>query len=85
MILDKGLQVVSLLICTLSSDFEGGRKVVLQTQIFFLVGDPEKKVGLYYKLTFFSGWRKMVLQTRIFPEKKSDFAEPLFCHPQNHF
>ena len=36
----------SLLICTLRSDLEGGRKVVLQTRIFFLVGDQEKKVGL---------------------------------------
>ena len=69
-----------LLICTLRSDFDGGRKVVLQTRIFFglekrdsansdffLVGDPEKKVGLFYKPTFFK------------------FAELLFCHPQNHF
>ena len=31
----------SLLISTIRSDFKGGRKVVLQTQIFFLVGDPE--------------------------------------------
>ena len=44
---------LSLLICTLRSDFEGGRKVVLQTWIFFLVGDPEKKLGLYYKPTAF--------------------------------
>ena len=44
---------ISLLICTLESDFEGGRKLVLQTWIFFSVGDPEKKVGLYYKPTFF--------------------------------
>ena len=29
----------NLLICTLRSDFKGGRKVVLQ---------PEKKVGLYF-------------------------------------
>ena len=70
----------SLLICTLRSDFESGRKVVLKTCIFFwleksgsanldffLVGDPEKKVGLYYKPTFFQ------------------VAEPLFCYPQNHF
>jgi hypothetical protein len=31
----------------------GWRKVVLQDRIFFLVGDPEKKVGLYYESTFF--------------------------------
>jgi hypothetical protein len=71
---------LSLLICTLRSEFEGARKVVLQTRIFFrleksgfansdffLVGDPEKKVSLYYKSTFFQ------------------VAGPLFCHPQNHF
>jgi hypothetical protein len=57
-----------------SDFFSGRRKVVLQTRIF--------------KTTFFSGWRKVVLQTRIFfflvggPEKKSEFEEPLFCHPQ---
>ena len=32
-------QSVSLLICTLRSDFEGGRKVVLQTWIFCQVGE----------------------------------------------
>ena len=81
----------SLLICTLRSDFEGGRKMLLQTRLFFLVGDPENKVGLYYKTTFFSGWRKVVLQTRIFflvREKwltrkkirvcRTTFLEPLF-------
>ena len=39
---------ISLLICNHFS-----RKVVLQTRIFFLVGEPNKKVGLYYKSTFF--------------------------------
>ena len=33
---------LSLLICTLRSDFKGGRKMVLQTQIFFLGLQPEK-------------------------------------------
>ena len=70
----------NLLICTLRSDFEGGRKVVPQPWIFFfkleksgsansdyfLVGGPEKKMGLYYKPTFFR------LQNHF------------FCHPQNH-
>ena len=46
----------SLLICTIRSDFKGGRKVVLQ--IFFFWLETQKKGG---------------------------FAEPLFCHPQNHF
>ena len=57
----------NLLIWTLRSVFEGGRKVIPQTRIFFfkleksgsenldyfLVGDPEKKISLYYKPTFF--------------------------------
>ena len=34
---------VSLLICTLRNDFEGGRKLVLQTWIFCLGLPPEKK------------------------------------------
>jgi hypothetical protein len=34
---------VSPLICTLRNDFEGGRKVVLQTHIFFLYLQPEEK------------------------------------------
>ena len=50
---------VSLLIRTLRSDFEGGRKVVLQTRFFrleksgsansdfFLVGDPESRISYY--------------------------------------
>ena len=31
----------------------GSRKVVLQTRISFLVVDPEKRMGLYYKPTLF--------------------------------
>jgi hypothetical protein len=42
----------SLLICTLRSDFEGGRKVVLQTQICFWL-ETQIKVGLYYQPPFF--------------------------------
>ena len=52
-----------------------------------------KKVGLYYKSTFFSGWRKVVLQTRIFflvrekwltrkknPSLKNHFSRTTFLH-----
>ena len=42
--------IFSLLICTLRTAFEDGRKVVL-------VEDPEEKLSLYYKLNFFSRWR----------------------------
>ena len=36
---------ISLLICTLKSDFEGGRKVVLQIRILFFSGwGPRKKI-----------------------------------------
>jgi hypothetical protein len=45
--------LIKYLICTLRNDFEGDRKVVLQTRIFFLVGDPKKKLGLYYNPRFF--------------------------------
>ena len=55
--LSKAKLSVSLLICTLKSDFEGGRKVVLQTRIFFLFGDPEKRC----KPTFFSVCRTTFL------------------------
>ena len=78
-------------VCTLSSDFfQVGEKWFLQTWNFFLAGDPEKKVGLYYKPTFFQVGEKWLLQTWIFfsgwrSRKKFEFAEPLFCHPQNHF
>ena len=34
-------------------DFEGVKKVVLQTRIFLIAEDPEKKVGLFYKPIFF--------------------------------
>ena len=50
----------SLLICNHFS-----RKVVLQTQIFFLIGDPEKKVGLYYKPTFFQVGEKWLTRKKI--------------------
>ena len=36
----------SLLICTLRSDFEGGRKVVLQTRIFFWL-ETEKRIWVH--------------------------------------
>ena len=52
--LSKAKLSVSLLICTLKSDFEGGRKVLLQTLIFFFWLETQKKqLGLYYKPTFF--------------------------------
>jgi hypothetical protein len=56
--------------------------VVLQTQIFFLVADPEKKVGLYYKPTFFQVGEKWFRKLRFFflvgnPEKNPSL--------QNHF
>ena len=60
---------LSLLICTLRSDFKGGRKVVLQTQIFFQVGEK-----WFCKLRFFSGWR---------PKKK--VQNPHFFRSQNYF
>ena len=57
--------------------FSGSRKVV-----------DQKKVGLYYKSTFFSGWRKVVLKTWILfsgsPARKkirvckTTFLEPFF-------
>ena len=40
--------IFSLLICTLRTAFEDGRKVVL-------VEDPEEKLSLYYKLNFSHG------------------------------
>ena len=55
---------ISLLICTLRSDFEGGRKVVLQTRTFFWLEtqkkirvcrttflQPENKVSLFFLLS----------------------------------
>ena len=62
----------SLLICTVKSDFEGGKKVVLQTRIFFS-GSPTKKKNPSLQNHFSPTWQK------------SEFAEPIFCHPQNHF
>jgi hypothetical protein len=59
------------LIYTLRSDFESGKKVVLQTRIFWGVGEK-----WFCKLGFFSG-----SPTR----KKSVFTETILCHPQNYF
>ena len=56
--------VFSHLICTLGSDFEGGKKVVLKIRIFFLVADKEKRWA--YKPTFSSGCR-----TTFLPSAKS--------------
>ena len=57
--------------------------MVLQTWIFFLVREKwltRKKVGLYYKSTFFSGWRKIVLQTRmLFLFKRYFIMMKIFC------
>jgi hypothetical protein len=52
MILRKRIQPFSLLICTLRSDFEGGRKLVLQTRIFF---SGWKEVVLQTKIFFLVG------------------------------
>ena len=45
--------VIKIILYKSCSDFEGGRKVVLQTRIFFFWLETQKKMGLYYKTTFF--------------------------------
>ena len=66
---DHSVDPCSLLICILRSNFEGGKK------IFFWL-KTQKKNWVYTTNPLFSGW---------ITRKKSEFAEPLFCHPQNHF
>ena len=75
-VIKSGTHSVSLLICTLRNDFEGARKVVLQTRIFFRLeksGSAKSDFFLvgekwFCKIGFFSGWR---------PKKKPSL--------QNHF
>ena len=78
---DRGnLVSFRLLISTLRNGFEGGSEgfcnlkkggIIAQTHLFFGDIEPEKKQK--FDNHFSPTW------------KKSEFAEPLSCHPQNHF
>ena len=50
-----------LLICTLRSDFEGGRKVFLQTQIFFWISNQRRKKSKFVITTFLKPEKKVGL------------------------
>ena len=63
-----GNDSISFLICTLISDFERDRKVVLQTQIFFWISNQKKTNKQFCRITILR------------PEKKSYYAEPLFSN-----
>jgi len=77
-----------LLICTLRSGFEGGRGVVLQTQIFFWVSN-QKKIRIC-RSTFLQPEKRCVFYGSA-TTKKSKFSQPLFSNLkknlrlQNHF
>ena len=76
---------VSLLICTLRSDFEGGRKVVLKTQIFFMGLQPEKKIYYCRTTSLQSVKKNLSLQIHFFatlkitPKGADQKAERRFC------
>ena len=58
-------KIISLLICTLRCDFEGVRKVVLQTRIFFFY-DSNQKIK--------SGWKKSDWIPKKYPSLQNHFS-----------